>query len=230
MEKVFNSRMIRRLLPHYYPTPEETRVQRQILQNIRSDLVAMKIPHSSGMLARKRAILKAVVSELDSNISKFHSILGTKRQNLEAAVERLRSATTETSTRFGVPSQKKREGGLCSEVKVLVMQWWTEETCVSPQQRDVRRKHLGQNSYDTHTAYLLMESQVLSLPQSSSFIILRCRSPTTVCPHVRLECDTASRPIMTLKLLSVSTLSFFKRLGYGNLVRNSRMDGTVSVS
>ena len=82
----------------------------------------MKIPHSSGMLARKRAILEAVVSQLDSDISKFYSILGTRKANLVAAVERLRSAATDSSSRFAIPSRKRREGGIYDEVKTLVVQ------------------------------------------------------------------------------------------------------------
>ena len=162
LDKVFSSPRLRRILPEYYPTPKEARAQQAIIQNIRRDLVAMKIPHSSGMLARKRAILEAVVSELDSDITKFDCILGTRKENLVAAVDRLRSAASVSSTRFTVPSRKKREGGICFEVKALVLEWWTVETRVSPQRRDVRRKRLGRNSYDTHAAHLLMESQVLS--------------------------------------------------------------------
>lgn len=162
LEKVFSNHNIRPLLPSYYPTPEEARAQRQILLNIKAELAAMKLPNTSGMLARKRAILEAVVSELDSDMSMFHSILGTRKENLLAAVERLRSATTESSSRFAVPARRRREGGICNEIKQLVLQWWTEETRVSPGRRDVRRKRLGRNSYDTHAAHLLMESQVQS--------------------------------------------------------------------
>ena len=121
----------------------------------------MKIPHLSSMLARKRAILEAVVSELDSDMTKFHSILGTRKENLVVAIERLRSATEETSSRYTVPARKKREDGISEEVMAFVLQWWTEETRVSPRRRDVCRKCLGCSSYDTHATHLLLESQVL---------------------------------------------------------------------
>ena len=120
------------------------------------------------MLARKRAILEAVVSQLDSDISKFHtSILGTRKANLVAAVERLRSTATGSSSRFAVPSRKRREGGISDEVKTLVVHWWTAETRVSPGRRDVRRKRLCRNSYERHAAHLLMETQVFSLSKPS---------------------------------------------------------------
>jgi hypothetical protein len=59
------------------------------------------------MLARKRVILEAVVSHLDSDVNKFHSILGTRKENLVAVVEQQRSASTGTSGRYAVPVRKK---------------------------------------------------------------------------------------------------------------------------
>jgi hypothetical protein len=165
LEKVFMNPRVRPLLPEYYPSPGEAKAQRDILQNIRADLAALKIPHTSGILARKRVILEAVVSQLDSDISKFHSILGTRKENLVAAVERLRNASTgtsgRTSGRYAVPVRKKRDGGIPEEVRTAVVQWWTEETRVSPRERDLRRKRLGRSVYDRHATHLLMESQVL---------------------------------------------------------------------
>lgn len=124
----------------------------------------MKIPQTSGKLARKRAILEAVVSEIDADFSRFHRILGTNKTNVVEAVERLRSASTTTVERFSVPCRRKRKGGLSDDVKSAVTIWWTAETRVSPNRKDIRRKRLGRNLYDTHPAHLLMETQV-SLPQ-----------------------------------------------------------------
>jgi hypothetical protein len=107
LEKVFMNPRVRPLFPEYYPSPEEARAQRDILQNIRTDLAALKIPHTSRMLARKRVILEAVVSHLDSDVNKFHSILGTRKENLVAVVEQQRSASTGTSGRYAVPVRKK---------------------------------------------------------------------------------------------------------------------------
>jgi hypothetical protein len=112
LEKVFMNPRVRPLFPEYYPSPGEAKAQWDILQNIRADLAALKIPHTSGMLARKRVILEAVVSQLDSDISKFHSILGTRKENLVAVVEQLRSVSTGTSGRYAVPMRKKQDGGI----------------------------------------------------------------------------------------------------------------------
>lgn len=170
LDKVFSNPRVRQLLPDYYPTPEEARTQREILRNIRYDLLALKVPYSSGMLARKRSILEAVVGEADSNFTKFHAILGTRKQNLVSASNRLRSSAEASEPRYHVPSRKKREGGVSEEVRLFVIEWWTEETRVSPGRRDVRRKRLGRNVYDTHAAHLLLETQVHWTEPRSFFV------------------------------------------------------------
>jgi len=72
-----------------------------------------------------------------------------------------------------LPTGEKREGGISEAVKVVVTAWWTEESRVSPNRKDIRRKRLGRNVYDTHPAHLLMETQVHSrmLPHILEFVI-----------------------------------------------------------
>ena len=122
----------------------------------------MKIPQTSEKLARKCAILEAVVSEIDADFIRFHRVLDTKKTNVEGAVERLRSASNTDAARFGVPSRRKRQGGISEAVRFVVTTWWTQETRVSPNPKDIRRKRLGRNAYDTHPVHLLMETQVHS--------------------------------------------------------------------
>ena len=160
LHRVFSNVHVRPVLPDYYPSPRDARAERQILLNISAELQRLKIPQTSGKLARKRAILEAVVSEIDADFSTFHRILGTKRTNVEGAADRLRTSCTVADARFAVPCRRKREGGIPDAVKSVVTIWWTEETRVSPNRKDIRRKRLGRNVYDTHPAHLLMETQV----------------------------------------------------------------------
>ena len=162
LQKVFSHVHVRPLLPDYYPTPADAVAERNILNSIRAELQRTKIPQTSGKLARKRAILEAAVSEIDADFSKFHRIMGLKKTNFHGALERLRSASTVEGARFGVPTRRKRQGGISDAVRFAVTTWWTEETRVSPNRKDIRRKRLGCNLYDTHPVHLLMETQVSS--------------------------------------------------------------------
>jgi hypothetical protein len=81
----------------------------------------LKVLHSFGKLARKRAILEAAVSEPDSNIRRYHFILGTKKQNLVVAMERIHSILGHGPLRFQVPTRKTREGGIPKLVKVATI-------------------------------------------------------------------------------------------------------------
>jgi hypothetical protein len=121
----------------------------------------MKVPHSSKKLAKKRAILEATISEPDLNIRRYHSILGTSKQNLVATMERIHSILGYEPFQCQVPTRKTREGGIPELVKAAAIQWWSEETMVSPNTKDICRKWLGRNLYDAHPAHLLLESQVL---------------------------------------------------------------------
>lgn len=159
LDIVFKNDTVRMLMPDYYPSPKDARAQRDILQNIRLDLQAMKVPHCNGMLARKRSILEAIVSDMDIDSTRFPRILGTRRQNLVSAMQRVEDAGTETSSRFKVPARKKRDGGIPEDVREVVICFWTEETRVCPNRKQVRKKRLGRLLYDTHAGHLLLESQ-----------------------------------------------------------------------
>lgn len=161
LQRDFSNVHIQPLLPAYYPRAEDARSERQLLMNIRAELQRTKNPHTSGLLARKRSILEAAVSEIEADFSKFHRILGTNKVNVVGAIDRVHNASTTLSTRLVVPCRRKREGGISDAVKIVVMTWWTAETRVSPNRKDIRRKRLGRSLYDTHPAHLLMETQVL---------------------------------------------------------------------
>lgn len=140
MHKVFTTTHVRPLLPDYYPAPGDAQVERRILENIRAELQRTKIPHNSGKLARKRAILEAVVSEIEADFTRFHLILGTKKKNVVGAVDRIRDATVNSEARFVVPRRRKRQGGIPEDVKAAVSAWWTDETRVSPKQEGHQTK------------------------------------------------------------------------------------------
>jgi len=103
LHKVFQNTHVRLLLLAFYPFPGDARVERQILDNLRVELQKTKIPHNSDKLTRKCSILEAVVFEIVTDFSQFHRILGTKKNNFEGAVERLRSAFDNSAGRFILP-------------------------------------------------------------------------------------------------------------------------------
>ena len=60
-----------------------------------------------------------------------------KKTNVKGAAERLRSASSTDTARFGVPSKRKRQGGIFEAVKFVVTTWWTQETRVSLNWKDI---------------------------------------------------------------------------------------------
>jgi hypothetical protein len=162
LDRVFKNHQVRPLLPDYYPSPQDVQVQREILHNIRTELQQMNVLYSSGKLARKCSIIEAAMSEFHIHISRYQRILGSRKENFVAALGHRHSASTHAGAAFQVPMRNKRGGGILDSVKAAVILWWTEETRVSPNVKDVYRKRLGRNMYDTYPAHLLQESQVSS--------------------------------------------------------------------
>ena len=56
--------------------------------------------------------------------------------------------------------QRPKSTIITMEIKEFVFGFWKTETRVSPNKKDVCRKHLGRKSYTKHPVHLLDESQV----------------------------------------------------------------------
>ena len=56
--------------------------------------------------------------------------------------------------------RKKRRDALSQSTIDAVVNWWTDETRVSPSKKDVRRKRVGVNQFLTHVGHWLEHSHV----------------------------------------------------------------------
>jgi hypothetical protein len=45
-------------------------------------------------------------------------------------------------------------------IRNVMVQWWTKETCVSPNKSEVTKKRLGPCKYDEKTIYFLIKVQI----------------------------------------------------------------------
>lgn len=154
-------------LPDYYPRPGDAKVQFEFLKNYRQELDAVKGAHSADMLARKAALLDAAVSTTVTSTIALSRILRVHPSNLRVAIERRRDVRL-AGTPFALARRKKRPG-VPDDVKVLVVQWWTQETRVSPNRKEIVRKWLRANTYEKHCTHYLLETQVIGFKGVSTF-------------------------------------------------------------
>jgi hypothetical protein len=54
----------------------------------------------------------------------------------------------------------KRKDSLSSNTKDLVVQFWTKNTCVNLNMKDVVRRRIALKSWESHATHLLLETQV----------------------------------------------------------------------
>ena len=116
----------------------------------------MKDVHSADMLARKAVLLDAAISSTVTSTTTLSRVLKIHPSNLREAITR-RNNVRCVGTTFALVRRKKRPG-LSDESKDLVLKWWTEETRVSPNRKDIVQKWMSPNTYDQHCTHYLFES------------------------------------------------------------------------
>jgi hypothetical protein len=86
--------------------------------------------------------------------------LGTSRHNLSCAIEQRQLVQNFGLSPFVLLERRKRQDGVIVETKMLVITWWTTKTRISPNKKDVTRKRLKPNQYETHATHYLLEYQI----------------------------------------------------------------------
>jgi hypothetical protein len=125
MEQFLNQGMIWPLLPSYYHKPEEAKVITNFIQSFTGELYLVKNPHSNNKLARKGALLDAMVGRGIQNIRALARILNTRPNNISCALERRDSLSTALSSRFDPLLRNKREDGILRYCYDEAVAWWS---------------------------------------------------------------------------------------------------------
>lgn len=110
----------------------------------------------------KRASLTVLCSEetVQQNLGRATAqFLGTRRSNVKLGAQR-RSAVLTDESLWVLTARKTRSDKLSEEDKALVVRFWTENTRVSPNLKDVRRQWIAPKVYREHITHLLEMTQV----------------------------------------------------------------------
>jgi hypothetical protein len=162
LEAVLRNNAIAPHLPEYYSSELEAKATHSFIQSYKKELQLLKNPTSAEKLVRKTTLLEAAVNSDATGVRALSRVLGTNPQNISSAIHRRRTLESNGSSIFKLAERRKRDGVL-SGTRELVIAWWTSETRVSPNKKDVTRKRLGPKMYDQHATHLLLESQVCDL-------------------------------------------------------------------
>lgn len=137
-----------------------------LIANIRNTLQDLKRPQNEDEMFLKRSTMLMLVSSKDRedarglNVNAASKLLSIHRRNLYGARNQLLQQTENSALSFSTCHRSLPRSRIPEEVKELVENFWTLETRVSPNKKDICRKRIGRKQFITHPIHLLEVSQV----------------------------------------------------------------------
>ena len=140
-----------------------THMHTSVISALKSSLQVLKVPKCNDELFMKRGALTLIANGLgDQEVSlrRASEVLGIHPRNLYLARERLQRDGTSSQMHLKQCQRQPRNDFPTSEIKELVVSFWTAESRVSPNKKDICRQRIGPKLYEKHPIHLLDDSQV----------------------------------------------------------------------
>ncbi|MCO5603623.1 hypothetical protein L7F22_057774 [Adiantum nelumboides] len=139
-----------------------------MLRNICNTLNHVKVPRSSNEFFVKKSAMLMLVNggskeqNTDMSIPQAAKLMGIHKRNLYSAKHHL-IVSSESDGSFPASACHRDDAWrthIAQTIKDIVFQFWTDETRMSPNKKDVCSKRLARCSYVKHPIHLLEEPQV----------------------------------------------------------------------
>lgn len=140
-----------------------------IIQNIRDTMQYVKLSNSNDSLAAKRSCLAmSVTSEKSANVSdrKRGKVLGVHPRNFTLAKKKREEIGSQTAGKWVHYVRARRFDAINELVVQTVHDFWSQNTRISPNVKDVRSRRLEQGVREIHAAHYLEDTQVHIFLQS----------------------------------------------------------------
>ena len=173
MDRVLRHCTVSPFLPDCYHRPQDARARDAFIDSFKHELALVKVANSHDLLARKSALLDAAVSSgCNVGVNALSRVLDTTKKSISIAIKR---RVPEAGFQGPLPKlrlSRQKRAGLSEDVKQCVLQWWTLQTKVSPNKKDIVRHRVGRNLWlPPHPTHYLCETQVSFLVYSYHFIV-----------------------------------------------------------
>jgi hypothetical protein len=118
---------------------------------------------SSEMLAYKSALFNVVVGGGigTGQTMRYSRLLQTNPSNIRKASQRRQSLQSSGASVWGLRTRRPRSDKLPKITVDKVIDWWSNETRVSPVAKEVTRLRLAPKDYEVHPTHYLCETQVI---------------------------------------------------------------------
>lgn len=165
LERFLTSPVLQQVLPESVVRRKEYEQCRVVCNGLASAWSSLKYAKGTDH-HRARNVIEAVVISLDDVdcVEAASTCVGMNKRTLRRAVLRRRSLNEGVPGEVWAMSERqKRSDALQQAVIDAVVNFWTEETRVSPSKKDVRRKRMDTNLFISHAGHWLENSQVCSI-------------------------------------------------------------------
>lgn len=114
----------------------------------------------SHLVMAKDIICTLASSEHMTSSRSVAEVLGVDRRNIRKGVNRRVQLDLENQAFWRTNRRRERSDTISEATKSLVISWWTKETTISPNRKDIRRRLRGVKDYEEHVTHYLQCSQV----------------------------------------------------------------------
>ena len=133
-----------------------------LVNNLRNSFVNMS-KSEDDLVLKRSSLMMLLNSDVDDlNISVLSKVIGVSRKTVYNTINRLISGG-EGSSLLKLTTRCKPVTPITHEIKDIITIFWTNESRVSPNKKDLCRKRFGRNQYEEHPIHLLDVPQVFHL-------------------------------------------------------------------
>ncbi len=131
-------------------------------------------------------------SQFVSNLRRISNLLGVGKRNIKRVEECMILLDNKKDAFWSNYERHKRSNYLPKSLKKVVLQWWTDHYTISPNRKDVVKRHVGMKHYESHATHYLQMSQVKIFPLQFMFRL------------VSLNFSITSHLFANVKLMNIS--------------------------
>ena len=149
------------MVPDFLVDPSKVKLRHSVLSNLKEGMA----DHLLGVRQSKIVMAKDIVCTLasSSNMGSRRSVadvLGVDRRNLKRGMQRRLLLDTQQNAFWLKYRSTCRSDALPVSATMVVIEWWTSETIVSPNRKDIVRHRIGLKQYAEHPTHYLQVSEV----------------------------------------------------------------------
>lgn len=165
IEKLLGQHLLVGMVPDFLVDTDKVKLRHSVMSNLKGGMT----DHLLGARQSKIVMAKDIVctlassSNMGSNMGsnrRIADLIGVDRRNLKRGMERRLLLDTRQNAFWLNYRSKRRSDALSDSVKEVVIEFWTSETTVSPNRKDIIRHRNGVHQYSEHPAQYLQVSEV----------------------------------------------------------------------